>query len=159
MEIQKRIEKIGSIFKGFNISNGIAYITLVFPSNWKLPDADALLETFKVKMANDGDGVYFFTEIENGTDVLFDAAEHVIAFNEEIEERINLFNQKIAELKELFSKETIDNLKKITITIGGSKRKVKNKAKTTAPEPPVDTNEENNEQSSIMSLAEKIVEE
>lgn len=109
--MQKRIDKIKEYFKELNISGNIIYITVVFPPKWAI--SELLEENFNVKVVprQDGQGIYFFTDLTNGFDKLFDAIEYTITFNKQAQEKIELLMYKIEELKELFNNEDILTLK------------------------------------------------
>lgn len=109
--MQKRIDKIKEYFKELNISGNIIYVTVVFPPKWAV--SELLEENFNVKVVprQDGQGVYFFTDLTNGFDKLFDAIEYTITFNKQAQEKIELLMYKIEELKELFNNEDISTLK------------------------------------------------
>lgn len=129
--MQNRINKIKEYFKGFNITDGIAYVHVSFQKGWQIPDSNILKSEFNTNVASDDTGVYFFTQYENGINLLFDAADFVIEFNKDLEEKTELFKAKVDELRELFTTSTLDELKTLVISIPkvaksknrGSKRK------------------------------------
>ena len=121
--MQKRIEKISSFFKGFNITDGIAYIYVVFPNTWQLPNSAVLSDNFKASIASDDSGVYFFTQYTNGIDLIFDAVDFVIEFNRDLEAKTALFKEKVEELKSLFTTETTEALSTLVIEIKEPKKK------------------------------------
>lgn len=114
MDIKEQINSIKEYFLNFNINGSVAYVMAKFPSGWKLPDTDALAEEYSVKITNDSKGLYFYDNIENGIDNIFEAVKYVISFNKEVEERMILFNSKIQELKEIFGREPIEKLRMLT---------------------------------------------
>lgn len=141
MTVKERIESLKPYFYSFNViaSEDAAYVLLKFPSKWTIPDQTAIKENYQTEIAVRQEGVYFMTEINNGTDCLFDAAEYVITFNKNVEERKSLLNEKIKELTTIFATETLDNLKKLTFTIpntekSSKKRGSKSIEKVTKPE-------------------------
>lgn len=116
--MQNRINKIGEYFKTFNISDNIAYISITLPSKWQLPDINILEESFKVKVAPDDNGIiYFFTDVSNGIDTLFESVEFTISFNKDLEEKLRLLKEKVEYLKELFATNTLEDLKTIEIKL------------------------------------------
>jgi len=134
MTVKDRIEKLKPYFVSFNViaDEDAAYILLRFPleSRWTIPDQTALKENYKVEIAARNEGYYFMTEMCNGTDCIFDAAEYVITFNKNVEERKSLLNDKIKELTNIFATETLDNLKKLSFVIPNKEEKtVKNNKK------------------------------
>lgn len=116
--MQDRIIKINEYFVAFNIAEGISYIKVRFPNKWEIPNGEVLLENFNVKIATETNGeIYFFSELINGTDVVFDAVDFVVDFNKDLEAKTLLFSEKINELKELFSTRTLSELQQLEIII------------------------------------------
>ena len=116
--MQDRIIKINEYFVAFNIAEGISYIKVRFPNKWEIPNGEVLLENFNVKIATEPNGeIYFFSELLNGTDVVFDAVDFVVDFNKDLEAKTLLFSEKINELKELFSTRTLSELQHLEIII------------------------------------------
>lgn len=108
--MKNKIESLGSYFREFNISEGIAYVLVEFPNKWVIPDSELLYDTFKTKHALDTRGVYFFTEIDNDISLLFDCINFTITFNKDIEEKSSLLKNKIEELKKLFMENELKDL-------------------------------------------------
>lgn len=166
MEIQDRINKIKQYFINFNIVEGYSYILAKFPPNWKMPKKEELMEAYGVKIAADPKGICFFTEFSNSTDMLFDAVEYIIDFNEKLMERVALFKEKMNELNELFSSEDLETLKTLEFKFGKKKKNKKKEKIMEAPELPekaeedeIHSSEDNEPESEMMALVEKMVEE
>ena len=111
MGIKERISKIEEYFKEMQIisvdNTKMIYITVTFPKEWVIDDE--LENLFKVQVVNGeylGD-YYFFTEIENGEDVIFDSIEYNIEKMKEAVERAHLLNEKTKELRKIFENEDI----------------------------------------------------
>lgn len=116
--MQERIDKIKEYFVAFNIAEGISYIKVKFPKKWEIPNVDILKENFKVSIAEESDGdFYFFSELTNGIDNVFDAVDFVVDFNKDLEAKTQLFTEKINELKELFSTKCLSDLQHLEIVI------------------------------------------
>ena len=128
--MQERIKKISEYFKVFNISDNIAYISINFPSKWQIPDTKILEESFDVKVAPDEGGIlYFFTDVSNGIDNLFDSVEFTITYNKDLETKMQLLKDKVAFLKDLFAKHTLDELFTLEIKLNTKKTKRNKKTK------------------------------
>lgn len=127
-DINSRINELRNYFVSFNIAEGTIYALVRFPEKWTVPQYIAEL---KVKTAydNQAKGYYFFTELPNGTDTVFDGIEYVIVLNKTIAERSALLRQKANELTELFASEPIERLRMLKFTFDDEKpvRKPKNK--------------------------------
>lgn len=132
MDIQKRIANISEYFIGMQMStdDNILYVRTRFPSNWVI--SDLLEDNFKVKGFQDkkNNTQFFYTNIENGFDVVFDAVDFTIKMNKSALERLELFKQKVEELKELFDNEEIDKLKRLEFTFKKAEKKQRKKKLT-----------------------------
>lgn len=118
--MEERIKNLEGYFEEFNITEGIIYVKVKFPNKWQIPDSALLTEHFAVKVANDSDkkySYYFFGELGNGVENVFDAIDFTIMFNKDIEEKTTLLTQKVNELKDLFASRTLDELKNLKIEI------------------------------------------
>lgn len=108
-----RIKKLGSYFKKMNIAEGIVFITVNFPNDWKINSK--ITEKYDVKVMNteDNSGYYFASKIENGFTKIFDAVEETINFNEVAGIKRALFIEKIKELQDIFEEEPLEVLQSI----------------------------------------------
>lgn len=113
MDMNDRIKKLGNYFQKMNIAEGIVFITVNFPKDWKI--SSKITEKYNVKVMNteDGKGFYFATQIENGFEKIFDAIEETINFNEVAGIKRALFIEKIKELQDIFEEEPLDVLQTI----------------------------------------------
>ena len=98
---------------GMNVAEGFIYVTVKFPSDWKV--SSRLEEKYDVKaIKTENDlGYYFFTSMDVGFDKLFAAIEDTISFNEVAQLKQELFIVKIKELQAIFEDEPIDVLETI----------------------------------------------
>ena len=133
MDIQDRIRKVGTYFKGMQVTKvddtDVIYVIVSFPEKWIIDDE--VTEKFNVNVL-DGKEVgelYFCTEMEVGFDKVFDAIDHCIAMNKEAMERTQLFQKKIAELKEIFGDgtNTIAELRTLEFTFPPQKKGIRKK--------------------------------
>ena len=143
MDLASRIEHIKPYFISFNViaEESAAYAVVRFPNSWKIPNKTALKDNFKVEVAAMNEGICFVSEIENGSDRIFDAIDYVIDFNKEVEQRTALFNAKIKELGEVFASETYERLKTLKFVFEPQK-KVAKKGKPKDVEPKVEAVEQ-----------------
>ena len=130
MAIHDRIENIKAFFKGFNIdaTDGVSVLLVKFPTGWQVPES--VVKTFNLQTETRQEGVYFITEIENGTDELFDAVDYVIEYNQSIIEKSELLKEKIGELKDIFVNESVEKLKTLEFTFSGKPITPKKNTKT-----------------------------
>lgn len=124
--LTERIKRIGKYFLGFNIVQGCAFSLVKFPSKWTVPQS---LDDFGVNTAQDDKtgGIYFFTEMENDPDAVFDAIEYVIEFNRAVEEKKTLLSEKANELTEIFATEPIERLRTLSFVFDDGKPTKKGK--------------------------------
>lgn len=125
MSINEKINNIGQYFVGMSVAEGYIYITVKFPSEWKV--SARLEEKYDVKAVKteDNDGYYFFTTMDVGFDNIFAAIEDAISFNEVAIQKRELFEIKIRELQNIFEDEPLDVLE--TIEFKYKKRKTAKK--------------------------------
>lgn len=129
MNIQERIKNISEYFIGMQMSteDNIVYVRTRFPNNWVI--SELLEDNFNVRGIQDkkNNTQFFFTNIENGFDVVFDAIDFTIQMNKSALERLELFKEKVEELKELFDSEEIEKLRRIEFTFKKQEKKSRKK--------------------------------
>lgn len=114
-EAEKIIEYTSSIRK---LENYLSF-DLVLPNTWSILKSQ-IDETKTVFHKNDEKGktVSFLSEInEKSVTDTIERIEKIIDFNKEKEEKQRLFNLKVTELKSLFEKEGLDELKSLKFDI------------------------------------------
>ena len=134
MALKDRIEKIKPFFINFNVDSteGASVLLVRLPQGWQVPNT--VEKDFGVQTAVRQEGTYFVVELDKGTDVLFDAVDFVIEFNQSIIEKSELLKEKISELKEIFIKNPMEKLKTLEFTFPPQKKSGKKTTKqTTAP--------------------------
>ena len=156
MDISQRIEKIKQYFVSFNViaEDDASYVLIRVPNNWTIPEAKTLRDAYSVEIVPKEEGIYFLTEMKNGTDGLFDCVESVIKYNKNIEERKYLLTQKIQELSSLFATKELSALKTLRFvmdddeqTDGVQEKKSKGRQKKSAQPQKVEKIEESEPQS------------
>ena len=132
MNIQERIKNISEYFVGMQMSteDNVVYVRTRFPDKWVI--SELLEDNFNVRGIQDkkNNTQFFFTNIENGFDVVFDAIDFTIQMNKSALERLELFKEKVEELKELFDSEEIDKLRRLEFTF--KKQETKSRKKKVA---------------------------
>ena len=115
MDISERIKNLKPYFVSFNVmaEDDASYVLMRFPDNWVLPDAKMLRDVYLTEIAQREAGIFFLTEIANGTEKLFDCVEFVVKYNKNIEERKYLLSAKIKELTKLFASAELEQLKSL----------------------------------------------
>lgn len=129
MNIQERIKNISEYFVGMQMSteDNVVYVRTRFPDNWVI--SELLEDNFNVRGIQDKKNKtqFFFTNIENGFDVVFDAIDFTIQMNKSALERLELFKEKVEELKELFDSEEIEKLRRLEFTFKKQEKKSRKK--------------------------------
>lgn len=118
MTTEERIERLRPYFVSFQIDSidNAAILLIKFPTDegWRLPKVEDTKSKYKTEFAQTESGIYFGTEISNGSDVLFDCVEAIIKDNKTAQEKKNLFSKKVEELKTIFSQEPLEKLYSLT---------------------------------------------
>ena len=106
MDINKRIENIKPFFISFNViaEDDASYVLIRVPNGWTIQPITATFhDKYNVETVIKDEGIYFFTEIKNGVEPLFDCADELISYNKNIEARKALLRNKIDELTHIFA--------------------------------------------------------
>ena len=113
MTLNDKIAKLGSRFKKMNIAEGIIFLTVNFPRDWKINDK--ILEKYEVKVmpTEDYEGYYFAATLDIGIDNIFEAINETITFNEVAGIKKALLIEKVNELQQIFEEEPLDVLQTI----------------------------------------------
>ncbi len=98
------------------INNGVAVVDAVFKDGWTLPES----EIIKRAKGNDEVNYYMiFSEKDGvGIDELLDYVRTTIAVNIEREKKHELLKEMVNELKLVFKKNTLTNLRRLRFTFG-----------------------------------------
>ena len=124
MTLNDKIAKLGSRFKKMNIAEGIIFLTVNFPQDWKINDKILEKHNVKVMPTEDYEGYYFAATLDVGIDNIFNAIDDTITFNEVAGIKKALFLEKVTELQRIFEEEPLDVLQ--TIEFKYKKKKPKN---------------------------------
>lgn len=127
MTLNEKIAKLGSRFKKMNIAEGIIFLTVNFPQDWKINPKILEEHNVKVMPTEDYDGYYFAATLEVGIDSIFNAIDETITFNEVAGIKKALFLEKVSELQRIFEEEPLDALQ--TIEFKYKKKSVKKNKK------------------------------
>lgn len=127
MDTEKRIEKIKEYFqemKVFTDDNNVqnVYVSVKFPPNWV--NSELITPNYGVQVIKDESNVtYFWGELSQGIERLFDAIDFNIQENIDAQKRLELFRAKMEELKSIFENQaySVEDLQGLTIMVNGSK--------------------------------------
>ena len=113
MTLNDKIAKLGERFKKMNIAEGIIFLTVNFPRDWRI--SDKILEKYDVKVmpTEDYEGYYFAATLDVGIDKIFEAIDETITFNEVAGIKKALLIEKVTELQRIFEEEPLDILQTI----------------------------------------------
>lgn len=115
--------KYGISIRTTNDAGGVEYyvITVTFNEKWNVIEPQD--ERVRCVCQTESKEYVYFTEIENGIDIIFDSIDATIAYNEDIEKKLKLLREKVVELQELFANETYETLQHLTFVIGEQPKK------------------------------------
>lgn len=99
-------------------------IDVMFPNSWKLPKKyipeNSIVEN--ESQLTDHRFFSFVTEFEElAVDNMLSNIQNVIRYNKEREEKEKLFDDKVNELRKMFDKQNLDNLKNLKFDITSKK--------------------------------------
>lgn len=96
-------------------------LDIKLPITWDFEKTITLYSSVKYKVQDKNDKFNLLSLIsvanEDGYNLLFVCANDIIRVNKEEEEKQKLFQLKLRELKELFDKENLDNLKHLNLNL------------------------------------------
>lgn len=127
LKLEDKLKELSEYNIGFEIKQGYYHISITFDKQW------AILETqnanIHIEMRN---GVTHYIASSDNTSIedLFKAVGDTITYNTDLQKKLALFKEKSDELREIFSKETLDVLKTITFQYGKPKRRGRPRKKT-----------------------------
>ena len=108
--LQDRMNEMKPYFRGVEMYNEALMVKVVFPDRWKAyPSDDGRI---KVTPSESDPNMTFYYADSNDTtyDEMFDLIEQTIKANKDIVLKLKLLREKGEELKELFSKLTLEEL-------------------------------------------------
>lgn len=110
----KLISKYKDYFKSIRIIKNYISFDLFFPESWIVKEGEDNIEVIKSKDKEGNPLTSFVTVFEEANvDLLESKVNGIISTNLEIEEKKRLFDEKVIELKSLFQKEDLENLRNI----------------------------------------------
>jgi hypothetical protein len=119
MIYSKFIEKTTKYLHSVRVLKNYLSFDMSFPSSWlllkKYPEGIEIIQN----QTNDGSTITSFVTINNKEllDVLENTVDSIIKTNIEREEKEKLFKNKVQELKNIFEKEKLENLKSLKFDI------------------------------------------
>ena len=126
MDIQERLKKIAPYAISFHSDvgmeeNNTTFLIISLPEGWTIPEK-TINSQFKTVLYQQG-GFYYFvlSSPEDDYGNLFDAVEFVVLLNKTLEEKKAIFKAKANELKELFARSSLEELKSLSFTTKATK--------------------------------------
>lgn len=121
MDIQERLKKIAPYAISFHSDvgmeeNNTTFLIISLPEGWTIPEK-TINSQFRTVLYQQG-GFYYFvlSSPEDDYGNLFDAVEFVVLLNKTLEEKKAIFKAKANELKELFARSSLEELKSLSFT-------------------------------------------
>lgn len=110
--IQKTLDSLQPYVIGIRYLEGVPLVDAVFKEGWTVPDDPKVK---KVKGDNEMNYFMLFSEVEGvGLDELLAYVRKTIDINVEREKKHDLLREKVNELKEVFKKNSLEKLKRLT---------------------------------------------
>lgn len=124
--------------KVFSDENNVQniYVSVNFPSIWVISDLTAQKYNTQAVKADDG-LTYFWSELSNGMDNVFDAIDFNITENINAQKKVELYERKKNELRSIFENDayTLEDLMTLSISINTTKPVTKAKMPWNNPKP------------------------
>lgn len=111
IDIENKIEELGKYFQGFERYNDAWVVKVMYPSKWGVyPSQDK--KTIQVAPSEDAPDLYYYYADAKKTNLesIFDLIKETIEMNETVALKLKLMAEKVNELKDIFSKESYNNL-------------------------------------------------
>lgn len=122
MKKNYEIKDIADYFMDLKMVNGKYAIRVSLPEKWKVPKYEGvLIGVQKNTTVNNGKKTYIICNDEEhdyGQSDLIGVMIKIKSFNEEMEEKRVLLKEKVDELVGLFEKNGIEELRKLTFSVG-----------------------------------------
>lgn len=119
MSFYKETEKIIEYLNSIRKLEAYFSFDVVFPKTWSILK-NQIDETKTVFQKNDDNGklISFLSEIDElSITNTIQIIEKIVVYNKEKEEKQRLFDEKVKELKQLFEKEPLDELKNLKFDV------------------------------------------
>lgn len=129
MNLQDKLMSLSEYNIGFTMYDGNFLISIKYKDSWSIisPEDDAIAF---MKDDNNPNVFYYSTPLNDETQHLqhiFDTIDETIAYNKELEQKVELFKQKTEEMQTLFAEKSIEELMTMEFTFK-TKRKTTKKA-------------------------------
>lgn len=120
LKLEEKLKELSEYNIGFEIKQGYYHISITFDKQWDILETQNT--NIHIEMRN---GVTHYIASSDNTSIedLFKAVGDTITYNTDLQKKLALFKEKSDELREIFSKETLDVLKTITFQYGKPKRR------------------------------------
>ncbi len=137
MELNERLSGLSRYNMSLNTCNGSFIVTIAYPNGWVVlkPKNKEIL----MSQSEDTSSIfYYLTPCTNNVNIIFDCIDETVAYNSEVEMKVELFKKKVAELQDIFASETYSDLENIQFVFPKKKKIKKKKSNTDDTETPQD---------------------
>lgn len=120
MGIKEYFEKYDGMIIGFRKQGKRSIIDVFLNKNWKVDERNftkGILVSYNDSKQDDNSIYYIFYSEVVDFDVIFDEISKTIKWNQEEEQKKELFNKKVAELNRFFKDNDLKNLEKLKIEL------------------------------------------
>ena len=127
MNLQKKLIQLSEYKCSFKYVDSYFLVSMTYPENWSIiPSEDRSVEVAEE------DGVTFYAaQIETDIEVAFNLIDDTIAYNLDVEKKMNLLKYNINKLQELFGEKDLEELETIEFVFKRPKDKTVQPKKST----------------------------
>ena len=127
MNLQKKLIQLSEYKCSFKYVDSYFLVSMTYPENWSIiPSEDRSVEVAEE------DGVTFYAApIETDIEVAFNLIDDTIAYNLDVEKKMNLLKYNINKLQELFGEKDLEELETIEFVFKRPKDKTVQPKKST----------------------------
>lgn len=123
MALDEQLIKLKNYNIGFNIFEDTVVVNITYPKGWNIIP----FENDDIKMFCEEGKYYYCISVDKDTNLIFEAIQNTIKYNQDLEKKVTLFNQKVNELKQLFIDEGYAELQTLEFSLRKKRgRKKKN---------------------------------
>lgn len=91
-------------------------IGVTFKPSWTVIEPTKESGVFCMPSTEGNGRYYYFAELQNGVNGIFEAIDETIRYNEDIEKKVELLQKKVVELRDLFAVRSYEELTKLQFT-------------------------------------------
>lgn len=120
MNLQKKLIQLSEYKCSFKYVDSYFLVSVTYPESWSIiPSEDRSIE-----VAEENGVTFYAAPIETDIEVAFTLIDGTIAYNLDVEKKMNLLKYNIGKLQELFAEKDLEELETIEFTFKEKKKKI-----------------------------------